>query len=211
MRLTFDRSSSRSAHCRRPRCSHRQPGSNRALKARLSRLWRATRVELISTKCRRASSEERSISLIKGEGSRLGRCHPGRARDDRSSGRAAEESSRQTWRRTTTSRCRVSLRRSLVPCRSSWRRKGDAHFAMHRRKSRRSAKSSEGTWNGLLDIGGRFRLVLKMANLGGRELVGLRDGERGRSVSKSLPPPNSEGSKLTLTLPTIGSTFTGRP
>ena len=86
-------------------------------------------------------------------------------------------------------------------------RKGDAHFDAPP-KNPAIGKELEGTWTGILDVEGGFRFVLKMAN--------QADGSSSASITSvdegGLEVPataRQEGTKLTLTLPMIGSTFTG--
>jgi hypothetical protein len=85
-------------------------------------------------------------------------------------------------------------------------RKGDAHFDAPP-KNPAIGKELEGTWNGILDIEAGFRLVLKMANLAdGSSSASMASVDEGLEIPATA---KQEGTKLTLTLPMIGSTFTG--
>src|SRR5262245_372947 len=86
-------------------------------------------------------------------------------------------------------------------------RKGGSHVAATH-KNRASGTEFEGTWTGCLDVDTGFRVVLKMAN--------QADGSSSALVTSvdenNLEIPaaaKQEGTKLTLTLPMVGSTFTG--
>jgi hypothetical protein len=86
-------------------------------------------------------------------------------------------------------------------------RKGNAHFDAPP-KNPPIGKELEGTWTGLLDVEGGFRLVLKMANQadGSSSAVMTSVDEGGLELPAAV---RLEGTKLTMTLPIIGSTFTG--
>jgi len=85
-------------------------------------------------------------------------------------------------------------------------RKGDAHFDAAP-KNPAIGKELEGTWNGILDVEGGFRLVLKMANQAdGSSSASMASVDEGLDIPAAV---KQEGTKLTLTLPMIGSTFTG--
>lgn len=86
-------------------------------------------------------------------------------------------------------------------------RKGDAHFDPPL-KNAAIGRDLEGTWTGLLDIEGGFRLVLKMANQadGSSSAVVTSVDEGGLEIPATL---KRDGTTLTMTLPIIGSTFTG--
>jgi len=86
-------------------------------------------------------------------------------------------------------------------------RKGDAHFDAPP-KSPAIARDFEGTWSGSLDIDTGFRIVLKMANQpdGSSSAVVTSVDEGGLEIPAAA---RQEGTKLTLTLPMVGSTFAG--
>jgi hypothetical protein len=86
-------------------------------------------------------------------------------------------------------------------------RKGDAHFDAPP-KNPAIGKEFEGTWAGVLDIEGGFRLVLKMANQadGTSSAVMTSVNEGGLEIPAAI---TQQSTKLTLTLPMTGSTFAG--
>ena len=86
-------------------------------------------------------------------------------------------------------------------------RKGDAHFDPPPRNPA-IGKDFEGTWTGSLDVDTGFRVVLKLANQtdGSSSAVMTSVDEGGLEIPAAA---RQEGTKLTLTLPMLGSTFTG--
>lgn len=86
-------------------------------------------------------------------------------------------------------------------------RKGDAHFDAAP-KNQALGKELEGTWTGLLDVEGGFHLVLKLANQadGSSSAVMTSVDEGGIEIPVAA---RFEGTKITLTLPMIGSAFAG--
>ena len=86
-------------------------------------------------------------------------------------------------------------------------RKGDAHFDEPPRNPA-IGKEFEGTWTGSLEVDTGFRIVLKMANQadGSSSAVVTSVDEGGLEIPAAS---KQEGTKLTLTLPMVGSTFTG--
>jgi len=85
-------------------------------------------------------------------------------------------------------------------------RRGDAHFDAPL-KNAAVGKELEGTWSGLLDVEGGFRLVLKMTNQpdGSSSAVMTSIDEGGLEIPAAV---KQDGTKLTLALPMIGTTFT---
>lgn len=86
-------------------------------------------------------------------------------------------------------------------------RKGDAHFDEPPRNPA-IGKAFEGTWTGSLEVDTGFRIVLKIANQadGSSSAVVTSVDENGLEIPAAA---KQEGTKLTLTLPMVGSTFTG--
>jgi hypothetical protein len=86
-------------------------------------------------------------------------------------------------------------------------RKGDAHFDAPP-KNPAIGRELEGTWTGLLDVDGGFRIILKMANQadGSSSAVMTSVDEGGLEIPAAV---KQDGTMLTLMLPMIGSAFTG--
>src|SRR5262245_46288768 len=86
-------------------------------------------------------------------------------------------------------------------------RNGDAHFDGPP-KNPAIGREWEGTWTGSLDVDNGFRLALKLANQadGSSSAVVTSLDEGGLEIPAAA---QQEGTKLTLTLPMVGSTFTG--